>query len=658
MNTLHAITESQVREALGLSPEAFEEARHPSPKHLHDPFQYKGMFELVTALRRLKQEQEKDPSLLLIVDGDYDTDGICASVILTAALSVFGFQFQVYIPSMAEGYGMSIQAVDRMKQRFEQDGKKIHTILTADQGIQAFAAIRYAKSFGIQVLITDHHPGSEHLPEVNAVVDPNRPGDLYPFKGNSGACVAWKTMLAYASQFEKEKLPLIQQLILFAGISNVADVMPLLDENRYTVQAAVGKIQDLLRKKSYQEIADTPYPQYNTVFHGLYDIITMLQEEKDRKRNAEGKHPAPLPNNEELIGWYISPILNAPRRVHDTCMEGLAAFLLEDPKERREMIRRLIKCNEEKSELRDKVLENLSTDERKKSVLCVNTRKGIAGLIAGTLSEQSGGLPSVVLSYDHPEIPKIHLTEQDLSSDIRLSGSARSSALCPLNILFTRIQEKAPHLISWGGHAGGAGCSLLAKNLPKFQNLLQEMIPNVTEEILSQPVTILLPDNQIQLYLSAPNTLIAFYPRIKGGQQRMMMETVNTETFTGDVKETIAFLESLRPFGQDFPAQTKFSLIFSRFACKKTFDPTFWKTFKFQLFGVEVLTFDTEWAKQVKESAEDTLFYANAKLQINDFRGKQTPQMILTPKADQSQENYVEEHLSLLRKRIAEKRII
>lgn len=644
MQKLHAITESQVREALGLSPEEFEEARHPNPKQLHDPFQYKGMFELITALRRLKQDQEKDPSLLLVIDGDYDTDGICASVILTAALSVFGFQFQVYIPSMAEGYGMSTQAVDQMRKRFEQNGKRIHTILTADQGIQAFAAIHYAKSFGIQVLVTDHHPGSNHLPEANAVVDPNRPGDLYPFKGNSGACVAWKTMLAYASRFEKEKLPLIQRLILFAGISNVADVMPLLNENRYTVQAAMTEIQNLLKKKSYREIADTPYPQYNTVFHGLYDMITMLQEEKDRKRNAEGKRSVALPNNEELIGWYLSPMLNAPRRVHDTCMEGLAAFLLEDSKERREMIRRLIKCNEEKSELRDKVLENLSTDERKQPVLCVNTRKGIAGLIAGTLSEQSGGLPSIVLSYDHPEVPKIHVTEKDLPSDIRLSGSARSSALCPLNILFTRIQEKEPRLISWGGHAGGAGCSLLAKDLPKFQNLLQEMIPKITEEILSQPAAILLPDNQIQLYLSAPDTLIALYPRVKDGQQHMMMETVNTETFAGDIKETIAFLESLRPFGQDFPAQTKFSLTFSRSACKKTFDPGFWKTFKFQLFGVEALTFDVEWAKQVKEGAEHTLFHANAKLQINEFRGKQTPQMILTPKetteADQIQENH------------------
>lgn len=632
MNKLQAITESQTRLALGLSPEEFETARHPSPKHLHDPFEYKDMFELVMRLRQIWKEQQTDPSHLLIIDGDYDTDGICGAVILAASLSVFGFRFQVYIPSMAEGYGMSREIVDRMKQYFEQDGKKIQAILTADQGIQAFSAIRYAKESGIHVLVTDHHPGSRKLPEADAVVNPNRPGDQYPFKGNSGACVAWKTMLAYADRFEKEKKPLIERLILFAGISNVADVMPLLDENRYTVQAAMTEIRNMRKKKSYAEIADTPYSLYNTAFYGLYDLITLLQEEKDQKRNKEGKRPVPLPENEELIGWYISPMLNAPRRVHDTCMEGLAAFLLEDPRERQEMIRRLIQCNEEKSQLRDKVIDNLSKEEKQLPLLCVNTRKGIAGLIAGQLSEKSGGLPAIILSYEEPELPKIRLTEQDLPKETRLSGSARSSALCPLNILFTKVQEKAPHLISWGGHAGGAGCSVMAKDLPRFTTLLQEMIPQVTEEILAQPVTQLLPANEIQLYLSAPNTLIALFPRIsEENQERTMMETIQTETFASDVKDIIAFQESLRPFGKDFPAQTRFSLTFSKSACK-AFDPDFWKTFKFRMFGVEVITFDTEWAKTVKEGAEHALFHAHVKLQINTFRGKETPQMILTPK--------------------------
>ena len=95
MNKLQAITESQTRLALGLSPEEFETARHPSPKHLHDPFEYKDMFELVMRLRQIWKEQQTDPSHLLIIDGDYDTDGICGAVILAASLSVFGFRFQV-----------------------------------------------------------------------------------------------------------------------------------------------------------------------------------------------------------------------------------------------------------------------------------------------------------------------------------------------------------------------------------------------------------------------------------------------------------------------------------------------------------------------------------------------------------------------------------
>lgn len=632
MQNLQTIVEAQIRASLGMTEEEFSEACHPAPGHLRDPFQYQNMYELIVELRKLRKEQEQDPHALLVIDGDYDTDGICGAVILAAALDVFGFRYQIYIPSMAEGYGLSQLAVRNMKHRFEQNGDRIHTILTADQGIRAYGAIRYARNQGIQVLVTDHHPGTGKKTEASAMVDPNQPGDRYPFKGNSGATVAWKTMLAYADRFDKEALPLIQDLILFAGISNVADVMPMRDENRYMVQAAMDRIRKIRTATSYDQVAHTPYPAYNTVFHGLYDVLRLLQEEKDQNRIQAGKKPVPLPDNEELIGWYLSPMLNAPRRVHDTCAESLAAFLLEDPVQRREMIRRLLWCNGEKSRLRDRVLENLSKEEKALPALCVNTRKGIAGLIAGQLSEQSGGMPSVIFASDQPDNPVIHLTGPDLPGEQVISGSARSSALCPLDLLFTRILEKDPNLFTWGGHAGGAGCSLQARNLPRFTARMQEMIPLVVEELLSQPSVILLPPNQVQLYLSAPNTLIALYPRIKDGQQHTQMESVQTETFTRDVTETIAFLDSLRPFGQDFPANTDLILTFSRAACKETFDPDFWKTFKFKLFGVEALTFDQEWAKQVKEQPEQTLFYASVKLQMNNFRGKVTPQMILTPR--------------------------
>lgn len=626
--TLQAIVEEQIRQHLNVSPEEFEYLRHPSPSHLHDPFCYKDMRELVMHLHRFKKEQEKDESLLLMVDGDYDTDGICASVILTAALSVFGFTFRVYIPTMEDGYGLSKKAVDKMKADNEQHGTyKIGMILTADNGIAAFSGISYAKSLGIDVLVTDHHPGGEHLPNAKAVVDANRPGDLYPFKGNSGACVAWKAMLAYAAMFDKDKLPLIERLIVFAGISNVADIMPLRNENRYTVIAAVNIVKEIRAAKTYKEIADTPYDGYNTVFYGLYDLIDILQKEKDKKRRLEEKQPIPLPMNEELFAWYLSPLLNAPRRVHDTCLEGLAVFLTSDMKLRHHIIHRLVELNEEKSKLRDDVLYALPPNAQT-TVLCANTKKGISGLIAGKLSERTG-LPAVVFSRQDDEMEDVIYTE--VPKDGKITGSARSNACYPLDRIMEKMNAKYPNLIFGGGHTTAAGFTIDAKNYTLFHNLFHEMMGEVQNEVLEEGLVVPVPDNRITL--SIGDGITAVCERVEDGSQKPVVHELNTKMFADEIKATIALLEGLRPFGEMFEAETSFDVQFTNKVYGHGWDPDFWKTFKFNLFGVEVLTFDIKWADKVMKALENNETVTGVgKLKLNLFRGKITPQIILKGK--------------------------
>lgn len=636
MITLQALTEQQVRAYLNVTPEQFEYLRHPSPDHLHDPFYYKDMRELVMALHRFKQKQKNDLSLLLMVDGDYDADGIYSAVILAASLSVFGFRFRVHIPTMAEGYGLSVETIQRMKREQERDGSKIGMILTADQGVNAFMAIDYAKSQGIQVLVTDHHPGGKRSPKAGAIVDPNRPDDLYPFKGNSGACVAWKAMLAYADLFAKEQKPLIERLIVFAGLSNVADVMPILDENRYTVTAALAIVRELLSHRiasedGYRALADTPYPEYNTPFYALYDLITLLQESKDVKRAKDGKKPVPLPVNEELFGWYLAPMLNAPRRVHDTCLEGLCPFLIADTKTRHHFIRRLIDLNEEKSRLRDRVMDALPKKDIP-PVLCVNTRKGIAGLIAGKVSEQTG-LPSIVFGYDAPDTEQVIY---DTAPNVRrLSGSARSNPACPINRVLAKVEQRYPGLVTGGGHAEAAGCSIESRHLDLFRKAVAEAIPEVTNEVLEEAEVTQVPSNRIWIVATEPETLMALYEKIedRGNEQEVTTERdyLNPKTFRADILETIRFFEGLRPFGKGFEAETEFYLVFDKTVLQYDWNPDFWKTFKFRLFNAEVLTFDEKWAKLVKEELpKGTPIIARARLQRNEFRGKVTPQLILS----------------------------
>ena len=312
MTSLRAITENQIRAFLNVSDEEFIKLKNPAPEHMHDPGDYSDMTRLVAYLHEEKARQARDPKKMLAVFGDYDTDGVCSSGVLSGSFAVFKFRYMVGIPTMDEGYGLNPKAVDRMISYVERSGHKLDMIITADNGIKAYDGIAYAAGKGITVLVTDHHPAGKTLPPGAAVcVDPWKEDDNYPFKYNSGATVAWKVMLQYAKTYEPEKLPLIERLIVLAGLSNVADVMPVTDENRYMVVQAIEMLNKLRNEWDYKKMADTEYEAYNTLFHGLHDLIWLLQESKNKKREEKNKKPIPLPDNEELISWYLSPMLNA-----------------------------------------------------------------------------------------------------------------------------------------------------------------------------------------------------------------------------------------------------------------------------------------------------------------------------------------------------------
>lgn len=623
MERLNALLEAQVRRHLDVSPEELEYLRHPDPAHLHEPLSYKNMQELVLRLHELKKLQEKHPENLLVVHGDYDTDGICAAVILAASLNMFGFKFRIHIPTMEDGYGLTRTSVEKIRERFGKNGNKVHTILTADNGISAFGGVAYAKMLGIRVLVTDHHPSDGDLPDADVVVDANRPGDLYPFKGNSGACVAWKAMLAYANAFERKNRSLIERLIVFAGLSNVADVMPMRNENRYTVTAALAIVKDLLAKGP----SETGIRYYDTAFEALYDLVTELQADKDRKRKKKGKKkPVPLPMNEELFSWCLSPLLNAPRRVHDTCLEALSVFLVSDRDIRKRLIGRLLELNETKGIMRDRVLDAVGTPD---VLLCANTKKGISGLVAGKLSERTG-LPSIVLSRNDPDYPNPVYTDLTMPKDGTLSGSARSNELYPLNELIAEINARIPGLVRGGGHAGAAGITIQAKDYGRVRGLIGEILPAIYARAVAEARVRTVPENALDLYVTE-NGLIARYQVLdEKGAITYGQVSLAEKTFAADAKEAYAFIESLRPFGEGYMREPAFRLVFDRGIYKHGWNPDFWKTFKCDVYGVEVLTFDGAWANEVKAAlAKGAVVTGVGKLRMNEFRGRVTPQIVL-----------------------------
>lgn len=644
--------------ATGLNEDQLTQLINADDRVLHDPFLYDGMDVLVDALYQFKQIQDDNQHELLVIDTDYDTDGIMSASVLSAALDVFNINHRVYIPSMSDGYGLNPKAVREMKYTYEKGGYHVHTILTADNGTNAVRGVDEANANGICVLVTDHHLGGEIYAEAAVIVNPNKRlpnGELepYPFKGNAGATVAWKSMLAYATKYAPEKLSLIKDLVVFAGIANVADVMPILDENHYIVKKAVDEIcrlvniQNHYRKagfsddtRMYEHIKNTPYTHYNTVFHGLYDIIKILQQSKDDKRAESGKNPIPLKKDEELIGWYLSPLLNAPRRIHETCKEAMVALLSPNKNQRETHIKKMLEMNALKSVLRDEVLKELDMDalsENEANVLFVNVRHGISGLIAGQITGVTQKA-CIVFSlntdteqhiYDNHDFDHQHNKDQ-----LIIGGSARSTHAQPLDVIVGRIKEIRPDIVvGGGGHGPAAGYSIYYKYLDVFTTLFKTVAAQVEAELaqlymeqVENGDMVIQDQNVIRLGFTDDDDTASY--------AHVNIEDIK-DTFAQDLKDVYTFQNTLKPFGKDFNGQTEFQLVINPKEIKNgpyNLNLSFWKTLKFNIHGVEVLTFDIELADKLKarmNAGDETPIIVTAALEMNEFRGKVTPQLQL-----------------------------
>jgi len=185
----------------------------------------------VEILQKARELGEK-----VVVHGDYDVDGITGTAVLYTFLSENGWLVDYYIPKRLDnGYGVQPQFVE------EAANNGVRIILTVDCGITAFEAAKRARELGIKMVITDHHEPKEALPEADAIVNPKRVDDTYPFKGFAGVGVAYKLISALA---EKLNLPpsLVDELLDVVALGTVADMVELLDENRYIVKEGLKKL--------------------------------------------------------------------------------------------------------------------------------------------------------------------------------------------------------------------------------------------------------------------------------------------------------------------------------------------------------------------------------------------------------------------------------
>ncbi|MGL4571173.1 MAG: single-stranded-DNA-specific exonuclease RecJ [Clostridium sp.] len=463
---------------------------------MYDSFLLKDLKEGVNIIKNAIEKGKK-----IVIYGDYDCDGVCSTTILCKGLKRLGANFKYHIPNREnEGYGMN---KDRIK-ILREEGFEV--LLTCDNGISAFEEVTFAKELGFEVVITDHHdiPIVEEngekvrsFPKGDAVVNPKREDCNYPFKNLCGAGVAFKFVQGLYKEFSIDMEESFE-LLEYAAIATVCDVVDIVDENRIIVKKGLELIN-------------------NTKNKGLKELIKVKKlEEKEI--------------SEYHFGFIIGPCINATGRLEiaDISVELL---ITEDDGRAKELASKLNDLNEKRQELTsqstEKVIEKiestLSKDDKVIVVYEGSIHESIAGIVAGRVREKYN-LPSIVMTSGK-EMPK---------------GSGRS--IEEYN-MFLELSKCKSLLSKFGGHPMAAGLSVLEENIPLLREELNDKC-TLTEEDIIPKVIIDAPLQIEYLNMELVNKLSKMRPFGKGNWSPIFAVkdvTVKRVIFMGKDKNFLRF---------------------------------------------------------------------------------------------------------------------
>ncbi len=391
-----------------------------------------GMDATVARLR-----QARDRGETVAVYGDYDVDGITATCLLADCLTRYGIHTLTYIPDrLEEGYGVNAGAIRRLREQ----GAGL--IVTVDCGITAIAETEYARSLGVDMIVTDHHECQAELPAAVAVVDPKRPDLAGPDRDLAGVGVAFKLACALTGDGEA----MLDRYADLVAVGTIADVMPLTGENRRIVRRGL----DMLRT--------SPRP-------GLAALMEL-----------SGVNLARLGAN--AVGFTLAPRINAAGRLGR--VEDAAALVMEsDPDRAMVLAESLCEMNRQRqaleAEIWDQAVDMLAGFPRGKPIVLARSgwHQGVIGIVASRLTEAYQA-PAVMISLDGD----------------KGKGSCRSWG--GFN-LFDALAACGEHLESFGGHALAAGLNIRAGDVDNFRQALwdyYEAHPPLGEESLDPDVLV------------------------------------------------------------------------------------------------------------------------------------------------------------------------
>ena len=401
------------------TPESVQSFLDKRSQYSTDPFLLNGMKAAVQRIRQAIQDKE-----FIAVYGDYDADGVTASVLLTQALRAMGAgRVEPYIPHrMDEGYGLNLEALDYLHDKGNQ------LVITVDCGVRAVEQVAYARDLGMDVIVTDHHGVGPELPPALAIIDYKQPSDQYPEKILAGVGLAFKLVEALVQEGEELKGLVLDDLLDLVALGTVADLALLVGENRDLVDRGLKVIQAARRP----------------------GLAALMQQAGVKPQSVDTT----------TIGFVLGPRINAAGRMEHAYA---AARLLSTPSSTQatKLARELDELNQSRQE-QTRQMTTLAQELacRQEGALLLfaaheDFPSGIVGLIASRLQE----------SFYRPAIVA------QIRDDV-VVGSCRSIPEFHITEALDQCQDL---LEKHGGHAAAAGFTVRRENLPALQARLAEL---------------------------------------------------------------------------------------------------------------------------------------------------------------------------------------
>lgn len=364
----------------------------------------------------------------IYIYGDYDADGVTATTTLMEALGRYTDNIYYHVPDrFSEGYGMNIKVIERMI----QEGTKL--IITCDCGISNVEEIKRAKEFGIKVIVTDHHTPPEELPPADVLLNPKFLEKTHRAYNISGCAMAWFMASAFMEKMGDGNEA--DRLLDMSGISVIADVVPLVGENRYIYNR--GKERLLLGERP-----------------GLRAMM------ETGKFSFEG---------EEDIGFQIAPRINASGRL-ESARKAVDLMLEKDVEKARDMSEEIEDMNKRRKKIQEDIVFEAVREVEEGQTRNVNVlygsawHHGVMGIAAGKICEMYNK-PAILLSLKE--------------DDVTVTGSARSTE--NVNI-YELLKVSSKYLDRFGGHSQAAGLSLKKDNIAMFMKDIEKNSTEFTGE--------------------------------------------------------------------------------------------------------------------------------------------------------------------------------